>query len=173
MIENERSFLVAKMPKLDGVVRKEISQHYLSEGEEALRLRKAGGTYELTKKRTLDPEDLSRKEELTIPLEREEYYDLLPLAKRGLEKTRYYLRLPEGLTAEIDVFGGALKGLAMVEVEFPDEKARAKFAPPDWFGRDVSQEEWSSNAFLAGKTFRQIAKHVTTKEPAAARKSRK
>src|SRR5688572_5199500 len=102
MIENERSFLVAKMPKLDGVVRKEISQHYLSDGEESLRLRKAGGTYELTKKRTVDPDDLSRKEELTIPLEREEYHLLAPLAKRGLEKTRYYLRLADGLTAELD-----------------------------------------------------------------------
>lgn len=169
MIENERSFLVAKMPKLDGIVRKEISQHYLSDGEESLRLRKAGGTYELTKKRTVDPDDLSRKEELTIPLEREEYHLLAPLAKRGLEKTRYYLRLADGLTAELDVFSGPLKGLAMVEVEFPNEKVRAAFVPPDWFGRDISQEAWSSNASLAGKTFRQIAAHVG-KSPARATK---
>lgn len=161
------------MPKLDGVVRKEISQHYLSEGEESLRLRKAGGTYELTKKRTIDPDDLSRKEELTIPLEREEYHLLAPLAKRGLDKTRYYLRLPGGLTAELDVFSGPLKGLAMVEVEFPDEKARAAFVPPDWFGRDISQEAWSSNASLAGKSFRQIAKHVAATPAAATRKPRK
>lgn len=160
MIENERSFLVAKMPKLDGVIRKEISQHYLSDGEEPLRIRKAGGTYELTKKLTIDPNDLSRKEELTLPLNREEYYLLLPLAVRGLEKTRYYLRLQDGLTAELDVFSGPLKGLAMVEVEFPNEAARSAFVPPDWFGRDVSQEEWSSNASLAGKTFRQLKAHV-------------
>ena len=171
MLENERSFLVAKMPKLDGVVRKEISQHYLSDGEESLRLRKAGGTYELTKKLTVDPGDLSRKEELTIPLDRDEYHLLAPLAKRGLEKTRYYLRLPDGLTAELDVFAGPLKGLAMVEVEFPNEKIRASFVPPDWFGRDISQEAWSSNASLAGKTFRQIAEHVGAKS--LARKAKK
>jgi adenylate cyclase len=173
MIENERSFLVAKTPKLDGVIRKEISQHYLSDGEESLRIRRAGGTYELTKKRAIDPEDLSRKEELTIPLEREEYYLLEPLAKRGLEKTRYYLGLPDGLTAELDVFGGPLKGLAMVEVEFPDEKTREAFVPPDWFGRDISQEAWSSNASLAGKTFRQIAEHVGARTKAGARKAKK
>ena len=153
MVENELSFLVKKTPQLIGVPHKEIEQHYLSDGEEPLRLRRAGGTFELTKKLTLDAGDLSRKEEITIPLERDEYYMLLPLAKRGLTKVRYYLRLDGGHTAELDVFKGSLEGLAMVEVEFANDASRAAFTPPDWFGRDVSQEAWSSNANLAGKTW--------------------
>ena len=153
MVENELSFLVKKMPQLIGKPHKEIEQHYLSDGEEPLRLRRAGGTFELTKKLTLDGADLSRTEEITIPLERDEYFMLLPLAKRGLVKSRYYIRLDGGLTAELDVFKGPLEGLAMVEVEFEDEAKREAFTPPSWFGRDVSQEAWSSNASLAGKTW--------------------
>ena len=153
MVENELSYLVKKTPQLIGVPHKEIEQHYLSDGDEPLRLRRAGGTFELTKKLTLDQGDLSRKEEINVPLERDEYFMLLPLAKRGLTKTRYYLRLPDGHTAELDIFRGPLEGLAMVEVEFADEAARESFVPPSWFGRDVSQEAWSSNSNLAGKTW--------------------
>lgn len=153
MVENELSFLVAKMPKIIGVPHKEIEQHYLSDGAEPLRLRRAGGTFELTKKLPLDADDLSRKEEITIPLERDEYFMLLPLARRSLAKTRFYIPLPGGHTAELDVFRGPLEGLVMVEVEFRDDAARAAFVPPAWFGRDVSQDAWSSNAALAGKTW--------------------
>ncbi len=160
MVENELSFLITKLPKLSGIPRKEIEQHYLSEGTEPLRLRRAGGTFELTKKLTLDAGDLSRKEEITIPLERAEYFMLLPLARRSLAKTRYYLPLPGGRAAELDVFKGPLDGLIMVEVEFSDDAARAAFVPPDWFGRDVSQEAWSSNAALAGKTYFDVRPHA-------------
>jgi adenylate cyclase len=167
MLENELSFLVKTMPDLSGIPRKDIEQHYLSDGIEPLRLRRSGGTFELTKKLNVAEGDLSRREEITVPLDLDEYRLLLPLAKRGLTKTRHYLRLSGGLTAELDVFHGALEGLAMVEVEFSDERSRAAFVPPKWFGRDVSQEEWSSNAFLAGKTFAAIRKHVMPKKVTA------
>src|SRR5690606_38843488 len=123
MIENELSFLVKKTPDLKGVLSKEIEQHYLTVDDEPLRLRRSGSTYELTKKLSMG-EDLSRKEEITIPLTSDQYYLLLPLAKTSLTKTRYFIRLNNGLTAELDVFHDALKGLAMVEVEFPNEEAR-------------------------------------------------
>ncbi len=167
MVENELSFLVATMPRIVGVPHKEIEQHYLSDGAEPLRLRRAGGTFELTKKLPLDTDDLSRKEEITIPLDRQEYFMLLPLARRSLAKTRFYLPLPGGHTAELDVFRGPLEGLVMVEVEFRDDAARASFEPPAWFGRDVSQEPWSSNAALAGKTWFDIRPLASGRQPRA------
>lgn len=172
MIENELSFLVKRMPDLAGIPGKDIEQHYLSEGEEPLRIRRSGGTYELTKKLNVAGDDLSRREEITVPLDREEYYLLLPLAKRGLTKTRHYLRLDGNLTAELDVFHGPLEGLAMVEVEFPDEAARAAFVPPRWFGRDVSQEAWSSNSSLAGKSYAAVKKHLEPKKATTKRAKR-
>jgi adenylate cyclase len=160
MIENELSFLVARMPALAPLKKKRIEQHYLSDGREPLRIRHTEGAHELTKKLTMEDGDLSRLEEITIPLTPEEYAMLKTHAKKSLEKTRYYHPLPGGLTAEIDVFGGALDGLVMAEVEFPDEATRTAFVPPDWFGADVSQEEWSRNSWLAGKSMNDVRPHL-------------
>ena len=110
----------------------------------------------MTQKMEAVPGDASRKIEHNIMVDKRIYDALRPLSLRSLEKTRYYLDLPDGLTAELDVFHGNLEGLAMVEVEFPDEDSRSAFKAPDWFGRDVSQEEWSSNSYLAGKKFHDI-----------------
>lgn len=164
MIENELSFLVREMPPLEGIPAKEIEQHYLSDSPTPLRLRRAGGTFELTKKIPQDPNDMSRFEEITVPLDRAEFALLSRHSVRSLQKTRYYFRLDDGLTAELDVFRGPLEGLAMVEVEFPDDDARARFTPPEWFGRDVSQEAWSANASLAGKNFTDISTHLSNED---------
>lgn len=155
MMENELSFLVTVLPDLSGAKRKEIEQHYLSD-ESNLRIRASGGQFELTKKFRVDAADDTRKEEINVPLTESEYRAFLPLAKRGLTKTRNFVELNGGLVAEIDVFHGPLEGLVMVEVEFPSDEARAAFKAPDWFGRDVSQEEWSGNSWLAGKTFEDV-----------------
>ncbi len=160
MLENELSFLVRELPDLDRTARKEIEQFYLSSGPAPLRLRRIADAFELTKKLDVDPADMSRKEELTIPLNEEEFSKLRPLAVRGLAKTRHYLPLAGGLQAEIDVFRGGLEGLVMVEVEFPDEASRQTFAPPPWFGRDVSQEAWSANSWLAGKALSDVKKFL-------------
>ena len=160
MLENELSFLVTKLPDLSGLPKKEIVQHYLPAKSHPLRLRKADQTYELTKKLPVD-DSVSRKEELTIPLTAEEFGMLVEHSVGLLTKTRYYYPLPGELTAEIDVFTGALTGLIMVEVEFADEASRAAFVPPIWFGRDVSEEFWSSNPWLAGKTIEDVRPHLT------------
>ena len=53
-------------------------------------------------------------------------------------KTRYLVPLDGGLTAEVDVYEGALDGLLTAEVEFADEAAAHAFAAPgvDGRGRD-------------------------------------
>ena len=58
-------------------------------------------------------------------------------AGRRLEKRRH--RVPLGdVVAEVDVYGGALDGLLVVEVEFPSEAAAAAFVAPPWFGEEVT-----------------------------------
>jgi CYTH domain-containing protein len=37
------------------------------------------------------------------------------------------------------------------EVEFISEEQMKLFKKPDWFGRDITQEDFSANVFLAGK----------------------
>jgi adenylate cyclase len=160
MVETELSFLVKELPDLKGLEHKDIEQHYLSEGPEPLRTRRIGGRFELTKKLDIAPGDMSRREEVNIPLAESEFMDLCRMSKRSLTKTRYYLPLSGGLTAEIDVFHGLLDGLIMVEVEFASEAARDAFQPPAWFGREVTQEEWSANAWLAGRSMDEVKKFL-------------
>ena len=161
MLESELSYLVKETPGLESLGRSEIEQHYLSDGSEPLRIRRIGDKrFELTKKLDVAKNDFSRKDEINIPLNKEEYERLRGLSLRSLAKTRYFFPLPEGLMGEIDVFHGPLEGLVMVEVEFNNESARAAFVPPHWFGRDVSQAEWSANHFLAGKSYKEIKKFL-------------
>ncbi|MFA6603811.1 MAG: hypothetical protein WCT10_03120 [Patescibacteria group bacterium] len=160
MLESELSFLVKETPNLNELGRSEIEQHYLSEGGEPLRIRRIGQRYELTKKLDVAKNDFSRKDEINIPLTEEEFTRLRGLSIRSLAKTRYFFPLPEGLMGEIDVFHGPLEGLTVVEIEFNNDSARTAFVPPPWFGRDVSQEEWSANHNLAGKNFADIKKFL-------------
>lgn len=161
MLENELTFLVKRLPKnLKTKRRERILQGYLSRGNYPLRIRQKGKKYELTRKKPKKPGDLSQHEETTILLRKEEFERLWPKTIKYLSKTRYYYLLPGGLIAEVDIFEGKLKGLIFVEVEFPDKKSMDSFIPPDWFGRDVTQEKWSVNAYLAGKSFPQIKRFL-------------
>jgi CYTH domain-containing protein len=116
--------------------------------------------YELTQKRSLTPGDKTRREETTVELSEEEYEALRPKAIRSLKKNRHLIPLERGLTAELDVFQDGLKGLVWVEVEFPTEESMAAFEPPDWFGREVSNEKWASSSWVAGRTFEEIKQFV-------------
>jgi CYTH domain-containing protein len=161
MIETELSFLVEKLPEdLEKMKSEKIIQGYFSNSPSPLRIRRKGERFELTKKFPISQDDLSRQEEVTIPLEEEEFECLFPRVTRSLEKIRYYYPLSVGLTAEIDVFQGFLAGLVMVEVEFKNKKQLDQFLPPKWFGRNITQEQWSANAYLAGKTFEEIKRFL-------------
>lgn len=68
---------------------------------------------------------------------------------RRLEKVRHVVPLHAGLVAEVDVYEGPLAGLRTVEVEFPDLKTAQAFAPPPWFGEELTGRPGWSNADLA------------------------
>lgn len=78
------------------------------------------------------------------------------MVERYLEKTRYYINLEDNLVAELDIFKGSLEGLFFVEVEFSSAEEMLNFKKPDWFGEDITQEDFSANSFLAGKTFKEV-----------------
>lgn len=91
-------------------------------------------------------------------LEREEFETYLTLEQfevfwgategRRIEKTRF--RLPHGLvTVEFDVYHGALLGLHVAEVEFPDKPTADKLILPYWFGREVTEDKRYKNQQLA------------------------
>lgn len=160
MLEIEKTFLIKKIPSnLSSYPSHQIKQGYISSSQPPLRIRQKDGNFELTKKIPLKEGDWSSVNEINIPLTEAEFNKLWPLIEKSVEKTRYNIPLENNLIAELDVFKGNLEGVSFVEVEFISEEQMAAFQKPDWFGEDITQEDFSANNFLAGKNFSEVKKY--------------
>jgi CYTH domain-containing protein len=89
-----------------------------------------------------------RRVEVALPLTAEQFDELWPLATAFVKKTRHRVELDDGV-AELDVYGGKLEGLLVVEVEFDSEEQAGSFTPPDWFGDEITEDSRFRNAALA------------------------
>lgn len=149
MTEIERKWLVREPPAdLDRFPSKAIDQGYVAidaDGTE-VRIRRADGDATMTIKQGSGR--TRAEEEFAIADDRFERLWALTEGRR-LEKRRYLVQGPDELTFELDRYGGDLEGLAVVEVEFPDERAADSFAAPAWFGREVTDDARYKNQALA------------------------
>ena len=145
--EIERKFCVRKMPDLTVCTGVEISQGYISVGENGpeVRLRRKGKRFYQTVKQGKGVQ----RTEVEVELSRAQFDNLWPLtAGRRVEKVRY--EIAEGIwTIELDVYCGRLKGLVVAEVEFETLDESSSFVPPPWFGREVTDDSHYKNAYLA------------------------
>jgi len=145
-VEIERKFLLDAPP--DGLgPGARIEQGYLAidpAGSE-VRVRRKGSALLMTVKTGMG---MVRGEE-EFPLEAELFERLWAMTEgRRVLKTRHLVPVGE-LCAEVDVYEGALSGLLTAEVEFPDEAAAVAFSPPEWLGRDVTDDPRYGNRALA------------------------
>lgn len=155
-MEIERKFLVASLPEgLSDLPSAEIEQSYLDfgDGEEPerriRRLVKENETvFFYTEK---GKGDFSREEE-EYEISEYTYLRLGELSVSAtVKKVRHYVNLGDGLTAELDIYGGELSGLMTVEVEFPSLDGSKKFVPPAWFGEEITYDAKYRNKNLAKK----------------------
>ena len=148
-MEVERKFLLTELPgALPGARRSEILQGYLvlGDGGAEARLRRRAERYWLTVKAGAG----RTRTEVETELGAAQFAALWPATEgRRLEKTRHELALDGGLTAEVDVYAGALAGLLVVEVEFASEADADGFTPPAWFGVEVTDDAGYKNRSLA------------------------
>lgn len=147
-MEIERKFLVNELPP--GIVSgggKSIIQGYLmAENDAEVRVRRFGKKYFLTSKNGNGVE----REETEVSISQEQFDLLWPVSSgRRIEKERHVVRVRNDLGAELDIYGGILKGLQLVEVEFPDTDQATQFQPPVWFGPEVTNDAQFSNRALA------------------------
>jgi adenylate cyclase len=90
------------------------------------------------------------REEIEIALDREQFEALWPLAEsRRVTKTRHLVSIDDGLTAEVDVFGGELEGLVIGEIEFDSGEQSEGFEPPAWIGDEITGDERYAGQSLA------------------------
>jgi CYTH domain-containing protein len=127
-----------------------IEQGYLSVGDgdsesTEVRLRRVHHRYVLTVKRGRGESRLEKE----VPISTESARALWPLTRgRRIKKVRY--KIPHGpVSIELDVYRDNARGLAVAEVEFESQAALKRFAPPDWFGREVTGRKEFSNSQLA------------------------
>ena len=146
-IEIERKFCVQEMPNLTARSGVAIAQGYLAvdaAGTE-IRVRRKGGQYYQTVKTGMG----IKRIEVEMALTRAQFDILWPLtAGKRIKKVRYEL-IEEKWTIELDVYRGRLKGLVIAEVEFESVAESARFVPPPWFGREVTDDARYKNANLA------------------------
>jgi CYTH domain-containing protein len=120
--EIERKFKVEALPDDLLGPGSAIRQGYLSVEPVEIRLRVQDGGHELTVKSLGG----LRRVEVALPVTPEQFDELWPLATAFVEKTRHRVELDDAV-AELDVYGGKLAGLLVVEVEFASEEPAGRF----------------------------------------------
>lgn len=145
-MEIERKFLVAAVPSGD-FASSAIRQGYVAiaaDGGE-VRVRDRDGACFLTVKHGTGVVREEHEIEISVGL-----FEALWAQTEGRRVEKRRVLVPLGaLTAEVDVFAGALAGLVMAEVEFASLEAAQGFVPPEWLGDDVSTDPRYKNQSLA------------------------
>ena len=145
MIERERRFLVESLPE-PLPEPNQIEQAYLSTGPASVRVRRIDDKHILTVKTGSG----RNRHEIERDLTHEEFDAIWDAATElRISKRRHRIDLGSGLTAELDLYDGSLEGHQLVEVEFDDDDAADDFEPPDWFGREVTDDNRFTNSSLA------------------------
>ena len=153
-VEIERKFLLSGVPPTMRFPRGEpIRQGYIAlDGDTEVRLRITPQGAVLTIKAGRG--GVRVEEEIALPARQAEALWELTDGRR-VQKTRRRVPLAgtggsgAELVAEVDEYAGALDGLVVVEVEFPDEEAARGFEPPAWFGRELTDDGRYANRSLA------------------------
>ena len=145
-VEIERKFKIKSLPdNLDQYKSCTIEQAYVCT-KPVIRVRKQDDDYILTYKGG----GMMARSEYNLPLGKEGYEHMLNKADGNIiTKTRYFISINDGLTAELDVFEGMFDGLVFVEVEFDSLDAATAFEPPEWFGEDVTNDRRFHNSYLS------------------------
>jgi adenylate cyclase len=146
--EIERKFLVKDLPKnLHQYPSTEIMQGYLAitEDRREVRLRKKGEHFFQTVKSGYG----LQRSEVEIEISKDQFEKLWSMTKRKrIEKVRFEID-HSGMKIELDIYKGILNGLIVAEVEFLSIDEARSFIPPDWFGREVTEDERFKNKNLA------------------------
>ena len=145
-MEIERKYIPKTLPEnLAQYKHHKIEQAYLNTAP-VVRIRKQDNEYFLTYKGG----GMMAREEYNLPLNEKSYNHLLTKADGNIiTKTRYYIPIHNGLTAELDIFEGKFTNMTLVEVEFSSIDKANSFNPPEWFGKDVTHDGRFHNSYLS------------------------
>lgn len=140
-LELERRWLVdsAARPGLDDASVTLIEDRYIDGTRMRLRRMTRGArvVHKLTKK--YDTDRPEARPVVTTYVTETEYAVFAALPARALRKCRYHLPV-DGVFWSLDLFGGPLAGLELVEIEAADDAALAALVPPPWATKEVTHD---------------------------------
>lgn len=144
-MEIERKFMLNQIPDITSYPSEKIIQAYIST-DPVIRIRQMGTIYYLTVK----SHGHLVREEFELPITKEQFLALWPKIEFDpIEKTRYFIPIEDGFTAELDIYEGHLNGLMTVEVEFNTKEEASHFQAPEWFGKDITHDSRYKNNLLS------------------------
>ncbi len=136
-IECEKVFLIKRLPS-DILKYKsifiQIGDFTLANDIDILKIRCKGDDCELIKKEYISE---AERREYRIPLNKQEFDLLYPVAIRKHAKRRFFYPLGK-YTCEIDVYLEDMLGYARAEVELDNPEEIKNFKCPDWFGNEIT-----------------------------------
>ncbi len=149
-MEIERKFLLDKFPDLPERVRAQVYQGYLSTAP-VVRIRKAiladgSEKFEMTVK----GKGTLVRAEVNIDITAEQYEEMACLLKREpIRKDYHVYALPDGLELECSIVDSGTESEFMyAEVEFDSVEAANAFVPPEYLGREVTEDpSFSMNSY--------------------------
>lgn len=149
-MEIEKKYLLKELPDLEKYECHRIEQAYLCT-DPVVRVRREDDRYYMTYKGS----GMMAREEYNLPLNPTAYEHLSAKADGNIiSKKRYLIPLEqEGLTAEVDVFAEPFAPLIMAEVEFASREQADRFAPPEWFGEEVTFDRRYHNSYMSRMLF--------------------
>ena len=151
--EIERKFLInIKGFNMDlaGYSKEMIEQTYVSD-EPEIRIRKSFILENLSETyyETIKSKGGLIRSEIEKPLTKEQY-DILFKERITdvIKKDRYSIAF-KGYIIQLDIYKDQLKGLIVAEIEFASEEQANAFKPPQWFGKEVTEDKKYKNYSLA------------------------
>ncbi len=144
-VEIERKYIIEETPDFLGTYPyKSIKQAYISMAP-VIRIRQIGEDFILT----IKGKGHIEREEFELTISQSEFEHLSKKTEGiVIHKTRYFIPYNH-YTIELDIFHDYFEGLVLAEVEFSSMDDANSFIPPNWFGRDVSENPNYKNSSLA------------------------
>jgi len=88
------------------------------------------------------------RREVELPIDELKFNELWEHCEHDIAKVRFYIDYGDHVV-ELDIYSGVIPGLKVAEVEFDSVEDAKAFVPPEWFGKEVTDDPQYRDSWLA------------------------
>lgn len=143
-LEIEKKYLIRKMPNLDKFSKLEYERYFISDDpKNQVRVQRKNDIYEIEKKIEIASNEYKKEKK---KITKAEFDKLITDCNNVIKRDSYLICESPNIT--IKIYHGKYEGLARVEVEFLSRDELENFEVPDWFGREITNDDIGMDARL-------------------------